>query len=78
MLNILRGDRRTSDTPIARNYNSSSKPVMSSEAGTGRGETPAATRPGLRLATSPGYTSWSSDTPAQNFRSAFQPSSRTW
>src|SRR4029077_7438126 len=33
-LNILHGDRRTSDTPIARNYNSSSKPVMSSAATT--------------------------------------------
>jgi hypothetical protein len=33
-LNILRGDRRSSDTPIARNYNSSSKPVLSSAAAT--------------------------------------------
>ena len=32
LLNILHGDRRNSDTPIARNYNSSSKPVMSSAA----------------------------------------------
>src|SRR4029078_12815357 len=32
LLNILRGDRRTSDTPIARNYNSSSKPVTSAAA----------------------------------------------
>ena len=31
-LNILRGDRRSSDTPIARNYNSSSKPVTSAAA----------------------------------------------
>ena len=28
-LKVLHGDRRTSDTPIARNYNSSSKPVRS-------------------------------------------------
>ena len=27
LLNVLRGDSRTSDSPIARNYNSSSKPV---------------------------------------------------
>ena len=32
LLNILHGDRRISDIPVARNYNSSSKPVMSAAA----------------------------------------------
>ena len=53
LLNILHGDRRISDTPIARNYNSSSKPVMSSAASSGRGEQrrPASVqRHGLRAA----------------------------
>ena len=46
LLNILRGDRRNSDTPIARNYNSSSKPVMSAGA---RAPPTAARAPGIRL-----------------------------
>ena len=32
LLHILHGDRRISDTPIARNYNSSSKPVAAAAA----------------------------------------------
>jgi murein L,D-transpeptidase YcbB/YkuD len=51
LLAVLRGDRRTSDTPIARNYNSGSKPVMSSEAGTSRAR-------GTGYASNPGYTTW--------------------
>ena len=81
LLNILHGDRRTSDTPIARNYNSGSKPVMSSEAGTGRGRDFGFGRArDFGFSSSPSYTSWSSETPMQNFRSAFQPSdrNRTW
>jgi murein L,D-transpeptidase YcbB/YkuD len=81
LLNILRGDRRTSDTPIARNYNSGSKPVLSSEAGTGRSRDSGSGRGrDSGFVASPGYTSWSSETPMQNFRSAFQPSdrNRTW
>ncbi len=74
-LNILRGDRRSSDTPIARNYNSSSKPVMSSAATTttaasnGRSREPS-------YPTSPGYTTRDSyEIPAQ-LRSAYQGSDR--
>ena len=80
LLNILRGDRRNSDTPIARNYNSSSKPVMSSAASTPR------SRPS-RYASSPGYTTWgssgstnwssSSNTWDSEVRSALQPAERT-
>ena len=78
LLNILRGDRRNSDTPIARNYNSGSKPVMSSAAGTARGRDSGLGRgQDSGFTTSPGYTTWNSDTPMQNFRSAFQPSDRT-
>ncbi len=54
LLSILRGDRRNSDIPIARNYNSSSKPVRSSAATS----TPRS-RPS-RYASSPGYTTWGS------------------
>ena len=81
LLNILHGDRRTSDTPIARNYNSSSKPVMSAAAAT----PPRAREPAY--STRPGYTTWSSGNSwaaggsdlgdsQQNFRSAFQPTDR--
>jgi murein L,D-transpeptidase YcbB/YkuD len=73
-LNVLHGDRRSSDTPIARNYNSSSKPVMSSAA-----PAPATTnnwRRELGYAATPGYTTRDSfDIPAQ-LRSAYQPSER--
>jgi murein L,D-transpeptidase YcbB/YkuD len=55
LLNILRGDRRNSDTPIARNYNSSSKPVKSASAGT-----PRSRQSHSHYASNPGYTSWGS------------------
>ncbi len=82
LLNILHGDRRNSDTPIARNYNSSSKPVMSAAA-----EHVARSRPS-RYASSPGYTTWGSERlrpgpqgsgtmGLRQVRSAFQPAERT-
>jgi L,D-transpeptidase YcbB len=74
-LNILRGDRRSSDTPIARNYNSSSKPVLSSAAAT---PTTASNRRSREPSypTSPSYTSRDSyEMPAQ-LRSASQGSDR--
>jgi murein L,D-transpeptidase YcbB/YkuD len=70
-LNILRGDRRNSDTPIARNYNSSSKPVMSSAAtptttGSGRSREPS-------YPASPAYTTRDSyGMPSWQLRSAYQ------
>jgi murein L,D-transpeptidase YcbB/YkuD len=70
-LNILRGDRRNSDTPIARNYNSSSKPVLSSAAAT---SSRRSREPGYP--TNPGYTTRDSyEMPAQ-LRSAYQGSDR--
>jgi murein L,D-transpeptidase YcbB/YkuD len=77
LLNILRGDRRTSDTPIARNYNSSSKPVMSAAVGTARSRQSG-------YASSPGYTTWGtsgswtsgSSTWGSEVRSASQPAER--
>jgi murein L,D-transpeptidase YcbB/YkuD len=87
LLNILHGDRRISDTPIARNYNTSSKPVMSNAS-------PAATTPRARssYAASPGYTTswtsgsssnwgsgsntWGSAARSQNVQSAAQPVDR--
>ena len=79
LLNILHGDRRISDTPIARNYNSSSKPVMSAAARTARARETS-------YASSPGYTTWggggsswtsgSSTCGAGEVRSASQPSDR--
>ncbi len=68
LLNILRGDPKVADVPVARNYSSSSKPVMSSAAGGARREA------GYR--TTPGYTSWGSAGSPQNFRSAYQPTDR--
>ena len=74
-LNILRGDRRSSDTPIARNYNSSSKPVTSAAAATpttatnGRSREPS-------YPTSPGYTSRDSYEMPWQLRSAYQGSDR--
>jgi murein L,D-transpeptidase YcbB/YkuD len=89
LLNILRGDRRNSDTPIARNYNSSSKPVMSAATNTPRNtaSTPRS-RPSY-YASSPGYTTWgpsgstnwgSGSTWDTQVRSASQPAdrSRVW
>jgi hypothetical protein len=87
LLSILHGDRRISDTPIARNYNTSSKPVMSNAA-------PAATTPRARssYAASPGYTTswtsgsssnwgsgsntWGSAARSQNVQNAAQPVDR--
>jgi murein L,D-transpeptidase YcbB/YkuD len=71
-LNILHGDRRNSDTPIARNYNSSSKPVMSSAGNSGqRRETSYATRPSYV------GSNWDRGYGAQyNVGSAYQPADR--
>jgi murein L,D-transpeptidase YcbB/YkuD len=69
VLKELHGDRRNSDVPIARNHNSSSKPVRSA----------ANTRSGMaawqrdRYAEDPGYTSWDSYGPRQPRRSNFGP-----
>jgi hypothetical protein len=74
-LNILRGDRRSSDTPIARNYNSSSKPVLSSAAAA---TTTASNRRSREPSypASPSYTTRDSyEFPAQ-LRSAYQGSDR--
>jgi hypothetical protein len=74
-LNILRGDRRSSDTPIARNYNSSSKPVLSSAAAA---TTTASNRRSREPSypANPGYTTRDSyEMPAQ-LRSAYQGSDR--
>jgi murein L,D-transpeptidase YcbB/YkuD len=69
VLKEFHGDRRNSDVPIARNHNSSSKPVRSA----------ANTRSGMaawqrdRYAEDPGYTSWDSYGPRQPRRSNFGP-----
>jgi L,D-transpeptidase YcbB len=69
VLKELHGDHRNSDVPIARNYNSGSKPVRSA----------ANTRSGMaawqrgRYAGDPGYTSWDSYGPRQPSRSNFGP-----
>ena len=52
LLNILHGDRRISDTPIARNYNSSSKPVAVVR------RRHDGTRQSIPLCQQPGYTTW--------------------
>ena len=72
VLAVLRGDRRVADVPVSRNYNSSSKPVMSNAAaGGGRRDRD------FGYAASPGYTTWGSGGDgAQNFRSAYQPTDR--
>jgi murein L,D-transpeptidase YcbB/YkuD len=64
VLKELHGDRRNSDVPVARNYNSSSKPVHAA----------ANTRAGYRrdrYAENPGYTTWDSYGPRPNNRGAF-------
>jgi hypothetical protein len=58
LLNILHGDRRSSDTPIARNYNSNNKPVASAAAGRAHATTYARETTGY--GDRPGYTSWGS------------------
>jgi murein L,D-transpeptidase YcbB/YkuD len=59
LLNVLHGDRRSADTPIARNYNSTSKPVMSAA-----GRAPARQTRYARETTGsgnrPGYMTWGS------------------
>jgi murein L,D-transpeptidase YcbB/YkuD len=69
VLDELRGDRRNADVPIARNYNSGSKPVMSSAAA-------ASNARASGYPSSPGYTTWSGSDSAWNMRSAYQPSDR--
>jgi murein L,D-transpeptidase YcbB/YkuD len=76
-LNILRGDRRSSDTPIARNYNSSSKPVSSAAAT----PTTASSRRGRESSypsypSNPGYTTRDSYEIPMQLRSAYQGSDR--
>ena len=73
-LNTLRGDRRSSDTPIARNYNSSSKPVTSAVAT----PTTASDRRSRESSypTSPGYTTRDSYEIPGQLRSAYQGSER--
>jgi murein L,D-transpeptidase YcbB/YkuD len=73
IINELHRDRRNADTPVARNYNSSSKPVRA-----------AAVRPALPAAaaasnaraygysTYPGYTTWDTNASGVNLRSAYQ------
>jgi murein L,D-transpeptidase YcbB/YkuD len=73
-LNILRGDRRSSDTPIARNYNSSSKPVSSAAAT----PTTASSRRSRESSypSNPGYTTRDSYEIPMQLRSAYQGSDR--
>jgi len=73
-LNILRGDRRSSDTPIARNYNSSSKPVSSAAAS----PTTASSRRSRESSypSNPGYTTRDSYEIPMQLRSAYQGSDR--
>ena len=59
LLNVLKGDRRTSDTPIARNYSSSSKPVVSAVSSATRARAPRESKE-PRYASSPGYANWTS------------------
>jgi hypothetical protein len=81
LLNILHGDRRVSDRPIARNYNSSSKPVAAVAAHPLRAarETSYASSPGYTTWGAGGGSSWTSGSstwgPGQ-VRSASQPSDR--
>ena len=61
VLKELHSDHRNSDVPIARNYNSTSKPVRSARTGTQNG----------RYAGDPGYTTWDSFGPRPSNRGAF-------
>ena len=75
LLRELHGDRRNSDVPIARNYNSSSKPVRSA----GNAQTGVASNPRGRdfgYPGSPSYTTWDSYYGQQAVRSASQPAFR--
>jgi murein L,D-transpeptidase YcbB/YkuD len=62
LLAILKGDRRNADTPIARNYNSSSKPVMSAAAGATRARE-SRRYGGPRYASTPAYPASASGSP---------------
>jgi hypothetical protein len=78
-LNILRGDRRNADSPIARNYNSSSKPLMAGVGRTARAtartrESRYAGNPGTMP--NPGYTAWSASNSASWNSGEAQQSSR--
>ena len=75
MLRELHGDRRNSDTPIARNYNSSSKPVMSNAAAATKVASGGHRDTGYP--TSPGYTTWDCMACQGNMKSAYQPTERS-
>jgi hypothetical protein len=79
LLNVLRGDSRTSDSPIARNYNSSSKPVMSSATTTtGMAASSPRSHRVTTYRTSPGYTTWDiQGSHPLNIRSDYQPGERS-
>jgi L,D-transpeptidase YcbB len=69
ILNILHGDRRNADSPIARNYNSSSKPVISAVARTARArESSYASNPGYTTWGARSSASWNSGEPQQSVR----------
>jgi murein L,D-transpeptidase YcbB/YkuD len=73
--NLLHGERRNADVPIARNYNSGSKPVMSSVETTGHGFRTSSRALGYNG--NPGYTSWGPGSDfGWNLRSAYQPADR--
>ena len=73
--NLLHGERRNADVPIARNYNSGSKPVMSSVETTGHGFRTNSRALGYN--DNPGYTSWGPGSDfGWNLRSAYQPADR--
>ncbi len=83
LLKVLHSDGRNADVPIARNYNSGSKPVMSAAVGGSRSRSAA-----TAYSTRPGYTTWASERSywssgdadsdmTTNFRSASQPGDRS-
>jgi murein L,D-transpeptidase YcbB/YkuD len=68
----LKRDRGSADVPIARNYNSGSKPVMSSAALSSNARATSASYP-----SSPGYTTtWDTNDSGWNMRSSYQPFDR--
>jgi murein L,D-transpeptidase YcbB/YkuD len=82
LLNVLHSDRRTSDTPIARNYNSRSKPVMSSAAPSRARSSNSGAR-SSNYASNPGYATWNGTSSwtagfGGEVRSASQPWDRRW
>jgi murein L,D-transpeptidase YcbB/YkuD len=73
--NELHRDRRNADTPVARNYNSSSKPVHAAAATARPALSPAAAASNARAygySTYPGYTTWDTNESGVNLRSAYQ------